>query len=207
MYMPNYKTEDKNNNKNKPTATVSSIQRGQHSTGSYQAPQNLFHQERNQLNPAPQQYLPASQPGPAPSLHHPQPGLSSSQSQQQLSDLEETIMDIIDLAGSNTEDNTWTQNLVGRLNVITSASQPTNESPRHWSYLYDKCNKDKGQVITFLFDSGSIINVIPLHVFNLIEADCNPINPNEIDFTSCTDYQINILGKTILSVVFKDKIV
>ena len=54
--MPNYKTEDKN--QSKPTATVNSIQRGQHSTSSYQAPPNLFHQERNQ--PHSNIYLPHS---------------------------------------------------------------------------------------------------------------------------------------------------
>ena len=61
--------------------------------------------------------------------------------------------------------------------------------------------------MSFLFDSGSIINVIPLHIANLIWADYNSINPSELEFTSCTDFQINILGKTNLSVIFKDKIV
>ena len=59
FFMPNYKPEDKNKKSNKPMATVSSIRRGQPSTSSYPSPKNLFHQERNQLNIAPQQYLPA----------------------------------------------------------------------------------------------------------------------------------------------------
>ena len=59
--------------------------------------------------------------------------------------------------------------------------------------------------MNFLFDSGSAINVIPLYVINLIEANYTPLNPNAMDFTSCTNSQIDIIGQTNLSVVFKDK--
>ena len=135
-YMPHFKAKDKN--KTKPTATVNSIQRAQqHTTSFFQAPPpNLF--QENQLNTPPPQYLPATQPAPVSSPPQPQPGPSSSQ----LPDIEETIQDIIDLAGSDTEDNTWSSNLVGRLNSIASASQPTNESPRHWAFLYHNHNQE-----------------------------------------------------------------
>ena len=182
---------------------MNSIQRAQQQQTSslIPPPANLF-QEQNQLHTPPPQYLPASpsQPAPVTAPLQPQPGPSN-----QLPEMQE-LQELIDIA-SDSEDHTWSSSLVGDINSILDASQLSTESPCHRGFLYNESKKARGHLLQVLFDTGSIINVIPISVANLIGADYDLINSDDLDFTSCTESQINILGKTQLNVIFNDKIV
>ena len=87
--------------------------------------------------------------------------------------------------------------MVGDINFIVDTSQSSTEAPRHYGFLYYQSKKARGHLLSFLFDTGSIINLIPLSVANLIGADYDLFNPEELEFTSCTDSQINVMGKNM----------
>ena len=128
-FIPNFEAE--RNKKQKPTATVNSIQRAQQQQTSslMPPPANLF-QEQNQLHTPPPQYLPASpsQPAPVTAPLQPQPGPSN-----QLPEMQE-LQELIDIA-SDSEDHTWSSSLVGDINSILDASQLSTESPCHRCFL------------------------------------------------------------------------
>ena len=70
--------------------------------------------------------------------------------------------------------------------------------------IYFKHKKNQGQIVNFLFDSRSSINVIPLFLIKSIGAKYTSLKQEENDFTSCNNTKVEIIGKMSLYVIFKD---
>ena len=174
VYDAAFAAEKAKQQKDKPTAKIQSIQHAnRHQTNSQAvtlppaqpAQQNLF-QDRAQLHTPPNYYLPVSpapvaQPAPVTAAPQPQPGPSN-----QFPDLDlQGVIDLVD--ESDGEDQNWSSQ-VRHLRSITNHNQPSTKSPMHRGLIYYE-DKSRGQVAPVLFETGSIVNVIPLSLIHISE--------------------------------------